>query len=320
MHEKVAVLMTAYNHELFISEAIESVISQKTKYLFKLYISDDCSNDKTEKIAETYAEKYPDYICYHHNNYNRGLLKNYLYLINESDSEYICILESDDFWIDPLKIEKEVSYLEKNPSYGLVASDYVRVNDKSIEFEYMHNLFDEKLKGQWYSSLLLRNRICPATVCFRRSIMQKYCNFSDYINLSFATFDYPVFLTIAANSLCGYIQEKSASYRVLDNSISNTSDYVKSIQFEDSVSDIQEYIIHLFGTGNTDYSRIVQERIRRYIEKSLKFSKLKSFVHYSGKLECKTKKDICIKYLPVLFYIIHKIHFFLMTRTNKREL
>lgn len=60
----VSVIMPTYNHEKYISQSIESLLSQNTKYSYELIINDDCSNDKTAIIAKDYAEKYPDKIFF----------------------------------------------------------------------------------------------------------------------------------------------------------------------------------------------------------------------------------------------------------------
>ena len=58
----VTILMPAYNHERYISQAIESVLAQKTNYPYELLIHDDCSTDSSLTIAQNYATKFPDKI------------------------------------------------------------------------------------------------------------------------------------------------------------------------------------------------------------------------------------------------------------------
>ena len=66
------VLMIAYNHRPYIRLAIESVISQRTKYKFKVHIFDDASNDGTSDIVREYAKHYPDLIIPFIASENRG--------------------------------------------------------------------------------------------------------------------------------------------------------------------------------------------------------------------------------------------------------
>ena len=80
----VTILMPAYNHERYISQAIESVLAQKTNYPYELLIHDDCSTDSTLTIAQNYATKFSDKIKIFTEEENQGLLKSYKRLIEQS--------------------------------------------------------------------------------------------------------------------------------------------------------------------------------------------------------------------------------------------
>ena len=122
MQPIVSILMPTYNHEKYISQAIESALSQKTQYDWELLINDDCSTDNTRKIAQEYAEKYPEKIKLIYPETNQGLMKSYKRLFEIAQGKYIAILESDDIWISEEKLEKQVSFLEGNEEYGLCAT------------------------------------------------------------------------------------------------------------------------------------------------------------------------------------------------------
>ena len=77
MQPIVSILMPTYNHEKYISQAIESALSQKTQYDWELLINDDCSTDNTRKVAQEYAEKYPEKIKLIYPETNQGLMKSY---------------------------------------------------------------------------------------------------------------------------------------------------------------------------------------------------------------------------------------------------
>lgn len=131
----VSILMPTYNHEKYISKAIESVLAQKTDYLFELLIHDDCSTDRTLTIAETCAAKYPDKIRLFTETENQGLMKSYKKLIEQSNGKYLAILESDDYWIDKNKLQLQTDFLEHNPDYGIVAGDIITIDDDGNEIK-----------------------------------------------------------------------------------------------------------------------------------------------------------------------------------------
>jgi glycosyltransferase involved in cell wall biosynthesis len=118
----VAVWMVTYNHESYISQAVESVVNQKTNYKYKLFLGEDCSTDKTREICIRLKEKYPSKIELFLQSKNVGGTKNgqdiYKLCIN-SGAKYIALCEGDDYWSDPLKIQKQVGFLEKHNDVSL---------------------------------------------------------------------------------------------------------------------------------------------------------------------------------------------------------
>lgn len=118
----LAIWMVTYNQELFIQKAVESVMMQKTNFNFKLYIGEDSSIDNTREICIKLKEKYPDKIELFLNKTNIGGTQNAMQIYKqcfESSAEYIAMLEGDDYWTDPYKLQKQVNFLEANPDYVL---------------------------------------------------------------------------------------------------------------------------------------------------------------------------------------------------------
>lgn len=125
----VSILMPTYNHERYISQAIESVLAQETSYRYELLIHDDKSTDTTLKIAQEYAKKYPDKIFLLTEKENHGLLKSYKKLIGYSKGKYLAILESDDYWLYKNKLQMQIDFLENNYDYGIVAGDIRNIDE-----------------------------------------------------------------------------------------------------------------------------------------------------------------------------------------------
>lgn len=115
----VSINCLAYNHEKYISDAIEGFLMQKTDFNFEILIGEDCSTDHTRQIVESYRKKYPNKIKMITSDKNVGWRKNDERLFENSRGKYIAVCEGDDFWTDPYKLQKQVEYMESNPECSM---------------------------------------------------------------------------------------------------------------------------------------------------------------------------------------------------------
>lgn len=113
----VSVYMLTYFHEKYISEAIESVLMQKTHYTYELVISDDCSQDGTVDILRKYEAEYPDIIRVNVNETNLGIPANIYKARCMCRGRYITVLSGDDYWIRDDKIEIQTAFMDEHPEY-----------------------------------------------------------------------------------------------------------------------------------------------------------------------------------------------------------
>ncbi len=303
----VSVLMPTYNHERFITQAIESVLAQQTHYDFELLINDDCSTDNTAGIASDYAKKNPSKICFFRQPNNQGLMANYKFLFENAKGKYVAILESDDAWTDNQKLEKQVSFLESHTECGVSCGDYSEMDENGNITRIWEKDFDKGLDGDWYETFLLRDHVGALTIVFRKDLFEKYCNIDDYIQNKFKTLDYPVLLSVLAHSKGHYIHENLASYRVWGASISNSSDYEKDIAFQDSIFNIQKYIIKKYGTGKLSFDDVSDSSVMIHLMSAMRFGHLKDFVKFSKNLKSKKLKFRLLRWFPRLWYFQHKI-------------
>lgn len=115
----VSINCTTYNHGNYIADAIESFLMQKTDFAYEILIGEDCSQDNTKEIVESYAEKYPGKIRVITSEKNVGARKNSIRLLNNSKGEFIAECEGDDYWTDPHKLQKQIDYMLNNPNCSL---------------------------------------------------------------------------------------------------------------------------------------------------------------------------------------------------------
>lgn len=161
-------MVITYNHEQYISDTIEGFLIQKCNFPIEIVIGDDCSTDNTQKIITEYCSKFPAIIKPILNPINVGPLKNAINVLEQCTGKYIALCEGDDYWIDPLKLQKQVDFLEQNQEYVLSFHNVIAVNvieDKrtrrEIELEVFKKEPEEIPVGHptHTSSMLFRNVI-----------------------------------------------------------------------------------------------------------------------------------------------------------------
>ncbi len=108
---KVSVLLSVHNHEMYVGQAIESVLRQ-TYQDWELIIIDDCSQDRSPDVARQYQNQ-DDRIRFYRQEENKGAILTFNELLKRADGEYIASLDSDDIWYDG-KLEEQITYLEQH--------------------------------------------------------------------------------------------------------------------------------------------------------------------------------------------------------------
>ena len=146
----ITTMITSYNHEKYIAEAIKSAIKQTGNFIHEILISDDGSTDKTPEIIAEYATKYPHLIKDISQKNNVGISANMKRCFEAATGKYIAVLEGDDYWTDDKKLEKQMQFLEKNKDCSMVFSKLKVLNAEKQTFSYLkrqENL-QSKLSGK----------------------------------------------------------------------------------------------------------------------------------------------------------------------------
>lgn len=128
----LSICCITYNHENYISQAIEGFLAQKTSFNFEIIIHDDASTDATASIVKKYEQEHPNLIkaiYQKENQYSQGIKPWPNFVFPIARGKYIALCEGDDYWTDPYKLQKQVDFLEANPEYNLTCHRYQTYNE-----------------------------------------------------------------------------------------------------------------------------------------------------------------------------------------------
>lgn len=203
---KVSIVSTTYNQEAYVRQTFDGVVAQQTDFPVEFVVSDDASTDGTPAILREYANRHPQLFRPIFRTENVGYKSNLIGAFAAARGEYIAWCEGDDYWIDPMKLSKQVAYLDRHPEMALcfhpvrviweggVADDY--------EFPPPDWRFDLSL--EW---LLRRNFIQNNSVMYRR--LPRYHD----VPADGAAFDYYLHVLHAIQGGIAMLPDTMAVYR-----------------------------------------------------------------------------------------------------------
>lgn len=258
---QVSVIIVTYNHKDYISDCINGVLKQITNFSYEIIIHDDASTDGTTNTILEFTERNNKIIpiIQKENQYSKGYKPFFDFALKKATGKYIALCDGDDFWTDPFKLQKQVDFLEANQEYGMVYTNYQKLDANKKE---IRNIDCDKniLEGEIYHKYLSSSFIGTLTVMFRKTIIDEYLNTFSHIMNNWAMGDRPLWLYIASKSKCGFISDYTGVYRRNDKSVSSFKDIYKEIEFFKKSYDIRYYFIN--------HVRAVSDKIREQVDDS----------------------------------------------------
>ena len=217
----VSIIVCTYNQEQYIAQTLDSILMQQCNFDIEVLVGEDCGSDATRKICEEYARKYPQVRLLERPN-NMGKQRNFFDALRQAKGKYVSMCDGDDYWQDPLMLQKEVDFLENNPDYVIAYHDSIMVDGKG-------NVISETEVGEnrrcdFSSDELVRGRnISNRTICFRNIVDFSTIDITGVYNED--TFVY----AIVGQYGRGHFVEglKPSVYRILSGSIWNDQGELK---------------------------------------------------------------------------------------------
>lgn len=243
----VFVRCMTFNHEAYIKDALNGFVMQQTNFPFVVAIVDDASTDNNARVIREYLQRVCDsdsikstieeygkvidatpldnpncllhVVLLNENHYLKKTKRPY-YAQYEDAAQYVAMCEGDDYWTDPLKLQKQVDFLEANPEYGLCYTDYNRLEDAT------HTLTESMFEKQnqyrpiFYEQHLLKpGYLAPMTWLYRHELMTLIAKANVHTDGTYA-----YMLEFLYNSKVAYIPQVTAVYRSHAGSASFSSD------------------------------------------------------------------------------------------------
>jgi len=276
----VSVLIISYNHENYIRKAIESCLMQKTSFPYEIIIHDDASTDGSAKIIQEYADKNPELIIpilQKENQYSKGVRISTTLMVPIARGKFIAFCEGDDYWTDPLKLEKQVTVMDNDPSISLcfTATKWVYVNKKKRDKIMRYH------RGNYYFSsdevIRRSGRFSDIVTTIVRKDIFNHANTWFYLP---ANGDFALYLLSVLSGQTYYLDEVTAVYhRGVENSWStkNQTSIKKSVKFfEETINmrdEFNEYSNHRFQKA------IRKQNFRELISLSFAYKDEDEFKH-----------------------------------------
>lgn len=315
MEEKilVSIVCLAYNHERYIKEALDSFLTQQTDFNYEVLVHDDASTDNTAKIIKEYELKYPNIIkpIYQtENQYSKGIKISWAFAYPKARGKYIALCEGDDFWVDLLKLQKQVDFLEMHDECSLCVHRAIvydnATKSKIGEIRPSH-------QNSYFSTeqIILGDGDIFATnsMVFRKEFALTLPKF--YLNAPIG--DYPLNIYL---SLCGkvyYFDDCMSAYRVnVEGSWTSThKNFDTKVELLDK---IEKMFFEINQYTNFKYSEIIESVLASkrfwtfYIFKSLNTIKSGKYKEWYKKLPFSWKSRIFIaQYFPSTFNLMSKM-------------
>jgi FkbM family methyltransferase len=206
---EVTVIVTTYNHERYIAQALDSVLMQETDFDYEIVILEDCSSDSTREIVLAYQKRHPDKIRLRLAAQNECSNKPFAEEFQAARSRYIATLDGDDYWTSPKKLQKQVEFLETHPDCALCFHNALIIYEDESRAQLPYNPTDQKrisvLEDIWQS-----NFIASCTPMFRNDVLGDFPEWFHSLHYG----DWSLYLLCAQHGKIGYIDEILGVYRI----------------------------------------------------------------------------------------------------------
>jgi glycosyltransferase involved in cell wall biosynthesis len=263
----VSICCLTYNHRPYIKECLEGFLIQNCNFKFEVLIYDDASTDGTSEIILEYHSKFPDIIkpiIQIENQYSKGVRVNNVYNFSRAKGKYVALCEGDDYWTDPLKLQKQVDFLEENESYSMVHTDYDLLNSVTGEITKCYNAsigMTKDLTNDFHFYFCNTRFVRTLTVCYRKEILDEIIqDFLQNESRNLIAGDSLLNIVSAHFGKVKYLEDRTGVYRRISNSASNSSDAKKIFELKKNQIDLRIFLIRKLNLDFENFSNFFSQQ------------------------------------------------------------
>lgn len=258
------VCITTYQHAGYIEKCLQSILDQETNFSFEIVIGEDESSDGTREICKEYAEKYPNKIrLFLRSRKNVRFINgnptgryNFIETLKEARGQYIAYCDGDDYWIDPKKLQTQISYMETNSEISMSLHNAYTVDENGSKISIFPDVQEQKIipaekiieKGGGYCA--------TNSIIFRSNILE---NMPGWFVASHVG-DYSVYLLAIHKGKIGALPQIMSCYRTGHaNSWSDLRNQAKNI--DNNLESLKNLLFTFNRYSNFQYEKSIKTRI-----------------------------------------------------------
>ncbi len=237
----LSIICFAYNHDKYITRTLDGFLMQKTDFSFEIIVHDDASTDHTPGIIRRYEKRFPNivYPVYEkENQYSKRDGSLYRALKGKVRGKYVAYCEGDDYWIKDEKLQKQVDFLEANPSYTCTYHPVYYVKDGMTAGHDILSYFDRDVTAE--EIIAGGGEFCASpSMCFRSEYLYQKWKFKDISDVG----DYPMQIILGLNGKVRYMSMIAACYRIeTDRSWSSRMSLDRKLQARHNKTEIKSML------------------------------------------------------------------------------
>ncbi|GAB2863318.1 glycosyltransferase family 2 protein [Hymenobacter ruber] len=215
----VSVMMVTYNQEAYVATALDSILNQEVDFDYEIVIGEDYSTDRTRAIISEYQQRYGSRIRPLFHEKNLGVSRNWEFTAAQCRGKYVALLEGDDYWTNPHKLQKQVDFMESHPDFSMCFHN-ARVLYEGGANPPASHLMTQIQKAELTLDEVTRDwHIATGSVMYRRAMLPEL---PAWVHDSVVV-DLPLLASLAKAGRVGFLNEEMGVYRVNAGGVSQTA-------------------------------------------------------------------------------------------------